>query len=88
MVSHLVQNSVGKERGKVQRCTKFGYVLDHSSNELRLGRQQISSLEEGMFGIRLLTSPVDPPVEVGRWRGEQKNEMMEDRGERTQVTDA
>ena len=57
-------------------------------NELRLGRQQISSLKEGVFRIRLLTSLIDPLVTVER---KEKNEMMEDRRderkERSQTRD-
>ena len=60
-------------------------------NELRLGRQRISSLEKNIFN--LLTSPVDPLTEVDVGcrtpdvGGKAKNEMIGDRGEWTRVTD-
>lgn len=59
-------------------------------NELRLGRQQISSLREEVFGVYLLTSPVDPLLkekaknfEVVEGRRERSGSLTRDRHDHT-----
>ena len=56
-----------EEKSKISEVHEsLAVCLTIRQNELRLGRQQISSLKKVVFKTRLLTSSTDPLTEVGR----------------------
>ena len=85
LVSFLVRDLARQKREKFRGARSLAVCLTIRQNELRLGRQQISSQREGAFGVRLFTSLADSLVDV-EGESEKRSDGRSKRG--TEVTDA